>query len=445
VDADGLTTLLWRVDASGQNSREIAAVPLARLRGPRWSPDGATIAVVKTQAENAPNVLLLVPASGGKSRILTPPPPQGRLSSPVWTGDGSSILYAHSGSFAAAGVDEGSGRVVLHPVDSGEAQVRMWLPDSADDLDLIGDGTLVLGVSTVRQNLVEVPLADERRSSAERGITRGNSVDRQPVFSRDGKWVLFSSNRSGDLDLWKLEVATGSIRRITEDRADDWDPAFTPDGRSILWSSNRTGHFEIWICAAEGTGARQLSDDGVDAENPTVTPDGKWVIYNSTNPEKTGVWKIHPDGTGAERILAGSFSTPDVSPDGKHVAFRSAREPRRLHIARVEDGKPVISPIDLPGHNTNARPRWMPDGTRFLYTASDATGARGVYVQDFAPGRDTTAGRRVLLEFVRDQPPETFGVAPDGSRIIFSRDDTLDSLMIAEGLAGVRRPLSSAR
>ncbi len=445
MDGGTLVTTLWVVDAAGQGSREIAAVELALLGGPRWSPDGKTVAVVKLQAENAPNVLMLVPVSGGESRILTPAPPPGRLSSPVWTGDGSSILYAQSGSFAASSADEGAGRVMLHHIDTGETEVRMWLPNSANVIDTLGDGELVLGVSVQRQNLVEAALAGERRSSAERGITRGNSADRQPVFSRDGSWVLFSSNRGGDLDLWKLEVATGAIRRITEDRADDWDPAFTPDGRSIVWSSNRAGHFEIWTCAADGTGARQLSQDGFDAENPTVTPDGEWIVYNSTNPKGSGIWKIHPDGTGAVRIVAGSFSTPDVSPDGKHVAFRSAREPRSLFIARVEDGEHVIEPIDVPGSNFNARPRWMPDGTRFLYTASDATGARGVYVQDFVPGRDTTAGRRPLLEFVLEEPPETYGIAPDGTRIIFSKADTLNSLMLAEGLSGVTRPGAGAR
>jgi Tol biopolymer transport system component len=321
----------------------------------------------------------------------------------------------------------------------------MWLPFSANTIDLIGPDSIVLGVSFQRQNLTEWALADSPADSRTRQLTRGNSTDRQPIFSPDGRWILFSSNRGGNLDLWKLEVETGAIRRITEDSADDWDPAFTRDGRSILWSSNRGGHFEIWMCAVDGTGARQLTQDGVDAENPTATPDGRWIVYNSTNPKQSGIWKVHPNGTGATRIVPGTWSTPDVSPDGRHVVFRTGGEPRALSIAQVEDGRLLGAPIVLPGSIFNGRPRWMPDGRRFLYTASDATGARGIYIQDFVPGQDTTATRRRLSEFVTETPPESFGVAPDGTRLIISTEDKLDSLMLAQGLSGIEPARSKPR
>ena len=87
----------------------------------------------------------------------------------------------------------------------------------------------------------------------------------------------------------------------------------------------------------------------------------------------------------------------------------------------------------------------MPDGRRFLYTASDATGARGIYIQDFVPGQDTTATRRRLGEFVTGTPPESFCVTPDGTRLVFSTEDKLDSLMLAQGLSGIGPVGSKAR
>ena len=77
-----------------------------------------------------------------------------------------------------------------------------------------------------------------------------------------------------------------------------------------------------------------------------------------------------------------------------HVAFRAASEPRSLFVARIDTGEMAIPPIPLPGNIFNARPRWMPGGRQFAYTASDESGARGLYVQDFVPGKDTTASRR---------------------------------------------------
>ena len=444
-EGGGLTTILGSVDATGEGTREIFTVKQATVGSPRWSPDGKYIAVVKAGTENAPNLLLIVPVAGGEPQTLNPPPPPGLISAPAWIGDGSAILYAQSASFANSGSDVGAGRVIRQEIAGGRSRVEMWLPASTTTVDLLGPGTAVLDVTVTHQNLAEVTLAGGLARGSSRWMTRGNSADRQPAFSPDGQWILFSSNRGGNLDLWKLEVATGAIRRITEDEADDWDPAFTPDGKSILWSSNRSGHFEIWTCAVDGTGARQLTKDGFDAENPTATRDGEWIVYNSGNPEHSGIWKVHPDGTGAVQLVPGSFSTPDVSPDGRYVAFRTGAPPRKLNIAQVEDGKLVVPPIPALGSPLNGRPRWMSDGRSVLYIGSDETGARGIYIQDFVPGKDTTDTRRPLREFVFEEPPESFGVSPDGANLVYSAQDSLSSLMLAQGLTNVAPPRPAGR
>ena len=49
------------------------------------------------------------------------------------------------------------------------------------------------------------------------------------------------------------------MRRLTDHPAHDWDPALIAGGRQLVWSSNRSGNFEIWIAEADGSGARQLS------------------------------------------------------------------------------------------------------------------------------------------------------------------------------------------
>lgn len=391
-----------------------------------------SIALTRAGSENAANSIVLIGMDGRISRVLEPPPPAGVISSVAWSG--GSVVYAQLESIVTAGVQGGAGRIVRQDASSGEAQTLQWIPGMATVIDTLGPGRLVLGVSSQRQNLQESQVAGP---SGGRWLTHGNSIDRQPTFSPDGQWILFSSNRSGNLDLWKLSTSNGAIHRITEDPADDWDPAFMPDGRQIIWSSSRSGHFEIWICSADGTGARQLTNDGFDAENPTATSDGQWVVYNSTNPSGSGIWKIRFDGTGATRLVPGTWSTPDVSPDGSHVVFRTGTVPRAVWVASTADGRVVGSPIELSGDNRNGRPRWMPDGRSLLFTGIDETGAAGIYAQDFAPGRETASTFRRFAGFDIDSPLETFGISPDGRRLVYSTVDQMDSLMLADGLRGV--------
>ncbi len=428
------------VDAAGRGNRIIGTLDNVRLGFPRWSPDGSTIAIINLGTENSPNSILLIDADGGTRRTLTPPPPAGRLSAAAWSGSGDSLVYLQAESFVAGLSGGNSGRIVRQEIASGQATTLMWLPTLGDVIDIFGSGILLLGARSMRQNLLEISLDGRSVAGGERWLTHGNSIDRQPAFSPDGEWVIFSSNRSGNLDLYKLSTTSGAIRRITEDAADDWDPAFTPDGRQIIWSSSRGGHFEIWICDADGTGARQLTDDGIDAENPTATMDGEWIVYNSTNSKSPGIWKIRLDGTDTTLLVPGTWSTPEVSPNGRYVAFRTGASSRIVRVARVADGTLVGIPINLPGHDRNGRPRWMPDGTSLAFTGTDKSGARGIFVQAFSEERDTSATRRPLAGFEANRDMETFGISPDGARLIYSTLEEINSLMLAEGLPGVEPP-----
>jgi Tol biopolymer transport system component len=399
----------------------------------------------RLEGENAPQVMLLVDVADGSQRTLVPPPPSGAVSGPAWSGDGRSLIFGQLASFVFTNVSMGTARIVRQEVGSSRAETLMWIPSPAGAIDILGPGCLLMNIRSQRANLMEVPLGGSSGGARGRWLTRGSSTDRQPAVSPDGRWVISSSNRAGNLDLWKLSLTDGSLRRVTEDAADDWDPAFTPDGRNILWSSSRSGHFEIWMCDVDGTGARQVTNDGFDAENPTMTPDGRWIVYSSSNPRHSGVWKIHPDGSGALLLVPGAWSTPEVSPDGLWVAFRTQVVPRVLHIARIEDGEVQPYPSELPGGLFTARPRWMPGGRALAFTALDGAGEFGVFVQNFVPGRDARATRRALSTFDPGLAVESFGIAPDGSRVIYSLYERSTALMLAEGLPGIAPPSRPSR
>jgi Tol biopolymer transport system component len=260
--------------------------------------------------------------------------------------------------------------------------------------------------------------------------------------------VIFSSDRTESLDLWEISTKTGEVQRLTEGAAEDWDPAFADRGKTVIWSSNRTGHFEVWMANVDGGEARQVSRDGVDAENPTMTPDGEWIVYGSGNPAKRGLWKIHRDGGNATRLIAGSAAMPEVSPDGRYVAFVTNIVPKSatLRVVGTADGKPSGFEAVLPIRNSNlsssiGRSRWMPHGHAISFLGQDNRGINGIFVQDFVPGKNTTETRRPLAGFDEDTAAESFGISPDGTRLIVASWEQTFSLVVADKVSGITAPL----
>jgi Tol biopolymer transport system component len=402
------------------------------LKVPRWSPDGHTIAAVQTFIQaGSPTSIFVADVDSGKSRTIGATSGGFAILSIAWNGSGDDLLYSQAESVSLNGA---AGRIVRQNLVSGGTETLFWSPYAGLIFDVAGTGTVVFGTGSPRQNVREA--AVRGGSAKSHWLTRGNSTDRQPAYSPDGEWVIFSSNQSGNLDIWEVSTKTSAARRLTNDPAEDWDPDFTADGKQIVWSSNRSGHFEVWIAGADGSGARQLTQDGVDAENPTATPDGDWIIYSSGNPAKGGVWKIRRDGSQATRLVAGSTLVPDVSPDGRYCLYvpNTSGKPYRVKVLRVADGSPVQFEILS---DIFPRSRWMPDGKAIAFIGQDEKGVRGVFVQDFAAGQDTAATRKPLGGFDADSTAESFGIAPDGMRMAIAAREQLSSLMMAERVPAV--------
>jgi Tol biopolymer transport system component len=442
-------TTVGVAEADGSEPRELAKVP-GGMRAPRMAPDGRTIVVVPVPGAllaGAQQGAVLVGVEDGQVRTAPAPDPRRNISAAAWTAAGEIVYLQAESVVSAAG---STAILVRQEAAGGRVVAQTWSPSSALVLDVLADGRVVFDTRSPRQNLREVALSPGAAGAASgRWLSRGESTDRQPVYSPDGEWVAFSSNRGGGMNLWLVSTSTGKLRRVTESHV-NWDPAFTRDGRRLLWSSNRGGNFEIWTADVDGGGPRQVTQDGGNAENPTATPDGQWIVYSSGNPQKSGLWKVHPDGSGATRIVSGRVSLPDVSPDGRRALYRvfSGKYPATLRVVRLEDGQaePFEVAVDARRRTTVTlgRARWMPDGKAIAFVGQDESGASGVYVQDFEPGGDTTATRRKLAGFDPDVAAESFGIAPDGSRLAVAGWVQLFSLMEGEGLAGLLAPARAA-
>jgi serine/threonine protein kinase len=425
--------MMWLANANGEGAREIAHVDNAFFFGVRWSPDGRTLAATQN-----PDAIFIVSADGRAAHSARTPEGFG-TSQLAWSADGSHVVYLRADSVVGENTTDATmSRVILQHVKTGSAQAILAMPHNALTLDIAGPGRLVFDTGSSRQNLAEISIRGNV-AAERRWLNRGTSQDREPVYASGGDTVIFSSNRSGNLDLWQISRKTGAVRRLTDDPADDWQPAVTPDGTKIVWSSNRSGPFEIWIADADGGGTRQLTHDEVAAGDAAVTSDGRWIVYASDNPAKQGVWKIRPDGSGGVRLIIGPAYHPEVSPDGQYLLCQMIGS---LRVFRLADGAAIPFEISIDARTSNTQPEfgrfhWMRDGRAIAFIGRDEKGLTGIFVQDFSPGQDTTRTRRRLAGFDPDLATETFGVSPDGSSLTISFHEQLFSLVMADRVPGI--------
>lgn len=445
-DGDKIAFIRWRDDepqarpllmvanVDGSELRQITELEHRVRVRPRWSPDGTVIAATGlVQQPGAPQAIRLYPVDGSPGRTLPTPAPVGLVSAVAWE-DERHIVYSQA--LSVMGNSAGSpARIVRQDVDDGSLTTLLWTPESSLVLDRWPGRGLVFDSRTSHQNLREVALSSGRA----RFLSRGTASDRQPVYSPSGEHLVFSSNRGTNLDLWRLELATGTLQRLTDHEGDDWDPAYTPDGKSLLWSSNRSGHFEIWMANADGSSPRQLSRDGVDAENPTATADGQWVVYASGAPGRRGVWRIRPDGSDAT-LLVPRVILPEVSPDGRFVLFQTNRNPQLAVVGVAEVATGRVVPFEIPIEVKKASPailgraRWLPNGSAIAFLGQDERGTTGVFLAPFDPERSEPPRWTALGGFDRERIAESFGLSPDGERLVLAEWQQRSTVIAAVGL-----------
>jgi Tol biopolymer transport system component len=422
--------------SDGGSPREVARFESVAGLGPRFSPDGRKIAISFSGVSGGTFSLRLVDVETGAVETAVDAAAGMRPWTPLWTSDGR-LVFSHGQATSGSLAGTASRIAVLDP-RAGTTTLLHASPDSLGRLALLGPGRLVLEQQTFRQNIVEWG-----RAAIPHRVSHGRAADRQPVYTPDGRWVVFSSDRTGNLDLWAVAVETGELRQLTDDPAQDWDPTVGRDGR-LFWSSDRSGKYEIWAAESDGSGARQVTRDGEDAENPAVSPDGRFVVYGSTRASDSGVWKTRADGSApSSPLVRGLLGIPEISPDGRHVlyvGFDATLTGTRIAVVGFDDGEPVDFEIGVevarPTTANLGRARWTADG-KIAFLGQDENGTNGVFVQDFAPGRDTRPTRRKLGGFDPEVDAETFGVSPDGARVAIAGREMVSSLVLLEGVAGL--------
>jgi Tol biopolymer transport system component len=133
--------------------------------------------------------------------------------------------------------------------------------------------------------------------------------DWSPAFSPDGTKIAFTSNRSGNDEIWLVTVADGALTQLTDDGAGDWVPAFSPDGSRIAFVSDRSGDAEVWSMAADGSDPQNLTNHPQHFDGQwsvAWSPDGEHIAYGtgSYGDARLSGWVLE-DSAAAQAILFG--------------------------------------------------------------------------------------------------------------------------------------------
>jgi TolB protein len=187
-------------------------------------------------------------------------------------------------------------------------------------------------------------------------IVAGPYYDAEATVSPDGRYMVFTSTRGGDLDLWLYEFETEELRQITDGRGYDGGAFFSPDSRMIVWRASRPegealeryqrllteglvepGELDIRVMNLDGTGERAITDLPGANWAPFFHPSGERVLFSSNHHTLSeggrifDIFMIGLDGTGLTQIThSGTFdSFPMFSFDGSKLVFSSNRNIER--------------------------------------------------------------------------------------------------------------------
>jgi eukaryotic-like serine/threonine-protein kinase len=299
-------------------------------------------------------------------------------------------------------------------------------PAGAADFDVAADGTLVYVRGGLQEPARTLMWVD--REGREELIPVPVRAYQYVRISPDGTRVALDV-RDQERDIWLWEFARRRFTRFTFDPTLDRFPVWTADGRRLLFTSGRAGARNMFSQASDGTGVpEQLTRNTTSADKaPTsVSPDGAWVILRDGEAQGFDVSRLSLErGHRIEPLLHTSFSEQngEISPDGRWLAYQSNDSGRAEIWVRpypnVNGGRWLVSA------GGGFQPLWSPDGREIFYR--DLTGAliqveieRGSGWAAATPTKLFGAGQYYFG--YGESTGRTYDVSRDGRRFLMIKD-----------------------
>jgi Tol biopolymer transport system component len=333
-----------------------------------WTPDGKFL-IVPDSATN-PACLTLVPLEGGAPKCLTSPP-AGSFGDflPSVAPDGSSIVFLRSISFAvgeyylASWSNQTLGNITpFRKAEGMDLSPAAWTPDGSEVImgaSFAGQNTLIRlaprpgaqpqlipgigdnsyqpsvargggrlafsqGKSTL--NIWRMPL-DPKSDSLPQRVTATSRSDNHAELSPDGARIVFSSDRSGDIDIWVANANGSNPVQITSNLLRALRPRWSPDSRRIAFAARPGGNVDVYVVDAAGGPVRRLTTHPAEDASAQWSRDGRWVYFSSNRTGRRELWKIPSDGSTPEiQVTHNGGQISIESQDGGSLIFTKFAE-----------------------------------------------------------------------------------------------------------------------
>ena len=292
---------LWLHRQPGPSDQQLKVIPLTTYQGlemaPSFAPDGSQVAFQWDQGDSKPHIYVKLIGPGDPLRITSGFGEYG----PAWSPDGKQIAFirrvdeVRMAAFvipALGGVERKVADFVL-PYTSVGAFPRRWVDWTADSRHLIVSGGERVGAG---HGLFLVSLDGHGgRRSIIAPVAKAGVADLSPAMSPDGRTLAYCHVQSVMAsDLFALSLSpdlqpAGEPRRLTADNRMCGSPTWTRDGRAVIFQSDRDGNLALWRVALDGSSPRPLVSLGTDAYDPAMSRRGTLVYARLLT--DTNVWR----------------------------------------------------------------------------------------------------------------------------------------------------------
>jgi Tol biopolymer transport system component/DNA-binding winged helix-turn-helix (wHTH) protein len=241
----------------------------------------------------------------------------------------------------------------------------------------------------------------------------------------DGR-IAYTAVQSGDTGkIWLMSPDGTERRQLSADSGHDISAVASPDGRYVVFASNRSGNFEIWRIDIDGSNLTRLTTSK-GSNSPSISPDGRWVVYLSTDDHS--LYRVPIEGGEPMRVAGEAVGVSAVSPDGKSIAyFSQGKQSWGIDVSSFESGS-LIKRFEIGSHSlSNTSLKWTPDGAALLYTDSPG-GVGNIWMQRLAGSPP-----KQLTNFKADGLFR-FDVSGDGRNLVCARGGWKHDIVLIRNL-----------
>lgn len=388
---------------------------------PRFSPSGDRVAFLERRTEGAVE-FVVVPVSGDKSaaRRYRDPGRLDALTSFDWSADGKRLIYVQrrEAPFLALSLEDGGVEPLPIP------------PQNAWGPRIRGDRVVYASRVKWDSNIWTADLDEARRTGRPvepRRLIESSQREHGASFSPDGESIVFVSDRSGAMELWRCGLDGRNLKKLTSIGIHDLGSAvWSPDGAWIAFDAAiDERERDVYVVSGDGGQARRVTQSHALDIVPNWSADGRWIYFASDRAGRLDLWRIPDEGGEAERVTTGGGFESFSSSDGRYLYY-SRNDSDVLTRRDLSSGDEVAFPeIGEAGR----RRFWSPvdDGIYFLDSASEP---EWIQFLDF----ETRSIRKICPFGERERGPRPIAVSPDGRTLIFTqRDDYDQDIMMVEG------------